>query len=62
MTDHKERPPDALAHGPVKSDDIERVRRHVDESDARVTRETKASAERHERELRRGDGSRDAKP
>ena len=26
MTDHEERPPNALAHGPVKSDDIERVR------------------------------------
>ena len=37
MTDHEERPPSALAHGPVKGDDIERVRRDVDESDARVT-------------------------
>ena len=39
MTDHEERPPSALAHGPVKGDDIERVRRDVDESDARVTHE-----------------------
>jgi hypothetical protein len=52
MTDHEERPPNALAHGPVKSDDIERVRRDVDESDARVAHETKVSAERRERELR----------
>jgi hypothetical protein len=53
MTDHEERPPNALAHGPVKSDDIERVRRDVDESDARVAHEKKVSAERREQELRR---------
>ncbi len=53
MTDHEERPPNALAHGPVKSDDIERVRRDVDESDARVAHETKTTAARRERELRR---------
>jgi hypothetical protein len=53
MTDHEERPPDALAHGPVKSDDIERVRRDVDQSDARVARDRKTSAARRERELRR---------
>ena len=38
MPDHEERPPTALAHGAVKSDDIERVRRDVDQSDARVAR------------------------
>jgi hypothetical protein len=53
MTDHEERPPNALAHGPVKSDDIERVRRDVDESDARVAHEKKTAAARRERELRR---------
>lgn len=53
MTDHEERPPDALAHGPVKSGDIERVRRDVDQSDARVARDKKTSAARRERELRR---------
>jgi hypothetical protein len=53
MTDHEERPPNALAHGPVKSDDIERVRRDVDESDARVAHERKTAAARRERELRR---------
>jgi hypothetical protein len=53
MTDHDERPPGALAHGPVKSDDIERVRRDVDESGARVAHDQKTSAARRERELRR---------
>jgi hypothetical protein len=53
MTDHEERPPSALAHGPVKSGDIERVRRDVDQSDARVAHDRKTSAARRERELRR---------
>ena len=53
MTDHDERPPGALAHGPVKSDDIERIRRDVDESGARVAHDQKKSAARRERELRR---------
>ena len=53
MPDHEERPPTALAHGAVKSDDIERVRRDVDESDARVAHNKKTAAARRERELRR---------
>jgi hypothetical protein len=53
MTDHEEPPPSALAHGPVKTGDIERVRRDVDESDARVAHDKKTSAARRERELRR---------
>jgi hypothetical protein len=53
MTEHEERPPSTLAHGPVKSGDVERVRRDVDESGARVAHETKKAAARRERELRR---------
>ena len=53
MADHEERPPSALAHGPVKSGDIERVRRDVDQSYARVAHDKKTSAERRERGLRR---------
>jgi hypothetical protein len=53
MPDHEERPPSALAHGPVKSGDIERVRRDVDETGARVAHDQKTSAARRERELRR---------
>jgi hypothetical protein len=52
MAEHEERPSSALAHGPVKSGDIERVRRDVDESEARVAREKKTSGARRERELR----------
>jgi hypothetical protein len=53
VPDHEERPPSALAHGPVKSGDIERVRRDVDRSDARVAHDKKTAAARRERELRR---------
>jgi hypothetical protein len=53
MTDHEERPPSALAHGPVKSGDIERVRRDVDQSHAHAAHDKKTSAARRERELRR---------
>ena len=53
MPDHEERLPSALAHGPVKSGDIERVRRDVDQSDARVVHDKKTSAARRERALRR---------
>ena len=53
MPDHEERPPTALAHGAVKSGDIERVRRDVDQSDARVAHNKKTAAARRKRELRR---------
>ncbi len=52
MPDHDERAPTTLAHGAIKSDDIERVRHNVDESEARVARSQKASAARKEQELR----------
>ncbi len=53
MPDHEERPPTTLAHGAVKSDDIERVRRDVGESEERVAQEQKTSAARKQREFRR---------
>jgi len=53
MPEHEERPPTTLAHGAVKSDDIERVRRDVDQSEARVAQDKKKSAAHKERELRR---------
>ena len=53
MPDHEERPPTTLAHGAVKSDDVERVRRDVDRSEERVAEEQKTSAARKQRELRR---------
>ena len=57
MPDHEERPPSTLAHGAVKSGDIERVRRDVDQSEARVAHDKKITAERKEQELRRKDTS-----
>jgi multidrug resistance efflux pump len=63
MPDHEERPPTTLAHGAVKSGDIERVRRDVDQSEARVAQGQKKSAARKERELRRKrDRKQDADP
>ena len=63
MPDHEERPPSTLAHGAVKSGDIERVRRDVDQSEARVAHDKKITAERKEQELRRkAERQRDAKP
>jgi hypothetical protein len=53
MAEHEERPPDALARGPVTSGDVERVRREVGESDARAARDRKTAAARRERELKR---------
>lgn len=53
MPDHEERPATTLAHGAIKSDDIERVRQNVDKSEARVARSQKTSGARKERELRR---------
>ena len=53
MPDHEERPPSTLAHGAVKSGDIERVRRDVDQSEARVAHDQKITAARKEQALRR---------
>jgi hypothetical protein len=47
MPDHRDRPPGALAHGPAKPDDIDRVRRNVDEAEARSVREEEVAAARH---------------
>ena len=47
MPDHRDRPASALAHGPAKSNDIERVRRDVDEADAHAVRTEEVSVARH---------------
>lgn len=62
MPDHEERPPSELAHGPVKSGDIERVRRTVDQCGAQVAHDQKESAARRERELREAARRQDNKP
>ena len=47
MPDHRDRPASAMAHGAAKCSDIERVRRDVDEADARSVRAEEASVVRH---------------
>ena len=47
MPDHRDKPASALAHGPAKGSDIERVRRHADEADARSVSAEEVSVARH---------------
>jgi hypothetical protein len=47
MPDHRDKPASAMAHGPAKSSDIERVRRDVGEADARSVREEEVAVARH---------------
>ena len=47
MPDHRDKPASALAHGPAKCSDIERVRRDADEADARSVSAEEASVARH---------------
>ena len=46
MPDHRDKPPSALAHGPAKTSDIERVRRDVDDVEVRAVHEAEVSVER----------------
>jgi len=52
MPDHGEQPASALAHGAAKSSDIERVRRDVDNAEARVADDDRASAARRRQRIR----------
>jgi hypothetical protein len=47
MPDHRDKPASALAHGPAKSSDIERVRRDAEDADARSVSAEEASVARH---------------
>jgi hypothetical protein len=53
MVSHRERSPGALAHGPAKSSDIQRVRRDLGAAELKAARALSAEARRHRR-----DGSR----
>jgi len=50
MVSHRERSPGALAHGPAKSSDIQRVRRDLAAAELRAARDLQAAARRHRRE------------
>ena len=64
MPDHRDRPASALAHGPAKSNDIERVRRDVDEADAHAVRAEEVSVARHRERVsgRAAEDEQDAQP
>jgi hypothetical protein len=49
MRDHKDRLPSALAHGPAKSSDIERVREEIDSAKVCVANAAQVSATREKR-------------
>ena len=54
MPDHRDKPAGALAHGPAKCSDIERVRRDADEADARSVSAKEASVARHRQRVSKG--------
>jgi hypothetical protein len=62
MPDHRDKSPSALAHGVAKSSDIERVRREVNEAEARSVREEEDSVARHRQRVagRMADHKKDA--
>ena len=47
MPDYRDKPASALAHGPAKCSDIERVRRDADDAEARSVRAEEVSVARH---------------
>ena len=53
MPDHRDKPAGAMAHGPAKCSDVERVREEVGEADARSVRAEELSLERHRQRVAR---------
>ena len=51
MPDHRDKPASSLAHGPAKGSDIERVRRDVDDADARSLSAEEVSVARRRRRV-----------
>jgi len=47
MPDHRDKPASAMAHGPAKCSDVERVREDLDQADARSVRAEEMSLDRH---------------
>jgi hypothetical protein len=56
MPDHRDKPASALARGPAKCSDIERVRREVDEVDAHAVRTEEIAVARHRERVAGRDG------
>jgi hypothetical protein len=51
MPDHRDKPASALARGSAKGSDIERVRRDVDDVDARSVRAEEIAVARHRKQV-----------
>jgi hypothetical protein len=47
MPDHRDKPASAMAHGPAKGSDVERVRREISEADERSVRAEEIAVARH---------------
>ena len=47
MPDHRDKPASAMAHGPAKCSDVERVRREIGEADARSVDAEEVAVARH---------------
>jgi hypothetical protein len=47
MTDHRDKPASAMAHGPAKRSDVERVRREISEADERSVYAEEVAVARH---------------
>jgi hypothetical protein len=64
MPDHRDKPASALAHGPAKPSDIERVRRDVEEADAQSLHAEEVSVARHRKRVsaRTTESDEDAQP
>jgi hypothetical protein len=51
MPDHRDKPASAMARGSAKGSDIERVRRDVDDVDARSVRAEEIAVARHRKQV-----------
>ena len=53
MPDHRDKPASAIAHGPAKPSDVERVRREIGEVDARSVEAEEVAVARHRERVSR---------
>lgn len=51
MPDHRDKPASAMAHGPAKTGDVERVRREIGEADERLVHEEEVAVARHRQRI-----------
>ena len=56
MPDHQDKPASAMAHGPAKRSDVERIRRDISEADARSVHAEEVAVARHRQRVASRDG------